>query len=498
MRTVFSDTLRRNNAQERLRSRRQWRALVLTLLVLDALCIAGALTFAYIIRLDGILPYAHQTNDAVYRATVAVAVPLFLGCFALLGLYQRDNLLGGVVEYKQVVKGCAGGVMLLVAYTVFARVPDFEVSRLWLVLSLVFSVVMVGAMRFLVRRAVYKMRSSGWLSSRVLIVGANDQGVAIAEQWQSSPASGMQVLGFLDDFKAVGTQVIGHAKVLGRPSALNEITRSLHVDEIVVVSSAVAWESFGELVTRAGADRDCTLRLSPGFYEMLTTGVAVTNKTFVPLLTINETRIVGVDAVLKAIEDFGLGTLTMVLASPFMLVFGLLLKLRHPGRPVLIRRTIIGQGGHPFSMLRFNTAPAPDGVARGFERWLRVTGLHKLPQLLNVLRGEMSLVGPRPRTGYDNSIDLHANHNLQAVKPGVVGPWMRRDHLVSPSLLQDELNYIRRWQIWLDVPILLQAAFVLLGRVFYSGGRARRARAATPALPVARRTEASWQEDMLA
>lgn len=496
MRTTFSDQKRRGEGIERLHSRRQWWVLIAVLLVLDALCIVGSLTLAYIIRLDGILPYAHQTNDDVYRAIVVVAVPLFLGCFALLGLYQRDNLLGGVVEYKQVVKGCAGGVMLLVAYTVFARVPDFEVSRLWLILSLVLSIIMVGSMRFFVRHSVYKMRTFGWLNSRVLIVGANDQGVAIAEQWLSSPASGMQVLGFLDDFKSVGTQVIGNVKVLGRPSALNDISKSLQVDEIVVVSSAVAWESFGELVTRAGAEKGYTLRLSPGFYEMLTTGVAVTNKTFVPLLTINETRIVGIDAVLKAIEDYGLGILTMVLTMPFTLLFGLMLKLRHPGRPALMRSTVIGQGGQPFGLLRFNTAPDGKG-RRGFERWLRVTGLNKLPQLLNVLGGEMSLVGPRPRNGYDHSIDVHANHNLQAVKPGVVGPWLRHDHLMSPSMLHDELNYIRKWQIWLDLPILIQAAFATLGRLFYTGPRDASRRVLANESASTRRADANFQEDLL-
>jgi lipopolysaccharide/colanic/teichoic acid biosynthesis glycosyltransferase len=498
MRITFSDQVRRSNGMARLRNKRQWRALVLLLVVLDALCIAGALTLAYIIRIDGVLPYYHNASDDVYRGIVITAVPLWLLGFAAIGLYQRDNLLGGVVEYKQVVKGSIAGVMILVAYTVFARIPDFDVSRLWLVFSLLFSIILVGAMRFLVRRVAYKLRESGWLGSRVLIVGANDQGVAIAEQWMSSAASGMHVLGFLDDFKSIGTQVIGNTKVLGRPSALNEISKVVQADEIVVVSSAVAWESFGELVTSAGNSKDYTLRLSPGFYELLTTGVAVTNKTFVPLLTINENRIVGVDAVLKAIEDLGLGALTMLFTLPFTLLFGLILKLRHPRRPVLVRSIIIGQGGKPFGMLRFNTAPDPRSgrATRGFERWLRVTGLNKLPQLINVLQGEMSLVGPRPRAEYDRSINLHANHNLQAVKPGMVGPWMRRDHLASPNSLHDELNYVRKWQIWLDLPMLFQAAVTLMSRLFNAR---RRKIALQPRIKAneTRRPEANWQEDLL-
>jgi lipopolysaccharide/colanic/teichoic acid biosynthesis glycosyltransferase len=468
--------------------------LVLVLLIADALCIAGGLTLAYFIRIDGVLPYEHPANPAVYQSIMLASVPLWLLCFAAVGLYQRDNLLGGVVEYKQVVKGCIAGTMLLVAYTVFGRIPDFDVSRLWLVLSLVFTVVLVGGVRFLIRRLAYKVRAAGWLGSRVLIVGANDQGVAIAEQWLSSPASGMHVLGFLDDFKQIGTPVIGNARVLGRPSALDEISKSMQVEEVIVVSSAVAWESFGELVTGAGGNKPYTLRLSPGFYELLTTGVAVTNKTFVPLLTINETRIVGVDAALKAMLDYGVGALTLLLAAPFMLLFTLVLKLRHPRRPALTRNTVIGQGGKPFAILRFNTTPEA-GRHGHMARWLRMTGLCKLPQLFNVLRGEMSLVGPRPRNRFDYSANLHANHNLVAVKPGVVGPWMRHDHLASPNVLHDELSYVRKWQIWLDLPILFQAALTVCVRILRRGRHV----AATPAAQTHnnRRPEANWQEDLL-
>jgi len=498
MKTIFAEQLRHSDGTERLRNKRQWYALVAALLLLDAICIGGSLTLAYFIRIDGLLPYYHTTRDEVYRGIVTVAVPIWLICFTIVGLYQRDNLLGGVVEYKQVVKGCMFGVMLLVAYTVFARVPDFDVSRLWLILSLAFSIVLVGSMRFFARRVAYKLREAGWLGSRVLIVGANDQGVAIAEQWMSSAASGMHVVGFLDDFKSIGTQVIGNIKVLGRPSALDAISKVVQADEIVVISSAVAWESFGELVTSAGGNKNYTLRLSPGFYELLTTGVAVTNKTFVPLLTINETRIVGFDAVLKALEDYGLSLITTLFTLPFMILFALILKLRHPRRPALLRSTVVGQGGQPFGMLRFNTAP--DGHAqRGFECWLRTTGLYKLPQLMNVLAGEMSLVGPQPRARYDQSINAHANHNLQAVKPGMVGPWMRRDHLVSPSPLQDELNYVRKWQIWLDLPILFMTVLTTAHRIIHAGHRnavARPSIQTTQPAPV-RRSEANWQEDWL-
>jgi lipopolysaccharide/colanic/teichoic acid biosynthesis glycosyltransferase len=225
-------------------------------------------------------------------------------------------------------------------------------------------------------------------------------------------------------------------------------------------------------VTSAATDKDYTLRLSPGFYELLTTGVAVTNKTFVPLLTLNENRIVGVDAALKAVLDFGLGGLLALIMLPVSAAIALILKLRNPYAPLCTRSEVIGRGGRLFSMWRFNTAPmARNGTIRRnrrFEYWLRITGLDKLPQLWNVLHGQMSLVGPRPRNNHNHVTDMHLMHNLQAVKPGMVGPWVRRDHLTSPDATHDELNYVRNWQIWLDLPILFQSAMMLASRLTHA------------------------------
>lgn len=468
-----------SSATKHAESKRQWRTLIAALLVLDALCVLGSLALAYVVRIDGLIPYYAEPNDVVYRNLVLIAIPAWLICFAVLGLYRRDNLLGGVVEYKQVIKGCTAGVLLLVMGVVFARVSEFEPSRGWLILSWLISIALVGATRFFVRRIVYRLREYDLLTSRVLIVGANDQGVAIAEQWMSTAASGMKVIGFLDDFKTLGTTVTGNVKVIGRPSALEELSRQVQADEIVVVSSAVAWESFGELVTRNDMGKDYTLRLSPGFYELLTTGVAVTTKTFVPLLTIHENRIVGIDAVLKWLIDFGFGGLLTVLSLPVSLVVGISLKLRRPHQPILKRTFMVGRGGTSFGMYQFNTALDPHSFnrvrkSRSFEYWLRITGLDKLPQLWNVMRGQMSLVGPRPRTARNQVTDMHTMHNLQAVKPGIVGPWVRRDHSTSPDMTHDELNYVRNWQVWTDLPILFQAG-VMLGERIVSVGKRRSA-----------------------
>jgi lipopolysaccharide/colanic/teichoic acid biosynthesis glycosyltransferase len=377
---------------------------------------------------------------------------------------------------------------------------DVEVSRGWLLLSWLLSCGLVGLERFMVRRAAYALRSRGWFTARVLIVGANDQGIAIARQWSQSPTSGMQVVGFVDDFKPMGTPVVNSLKVIGRPTSLHDLVRQTGANEVVVVPNAVAWETFEEIIARANVQNGYTLRLSPGFYELLTTSVTVTNKTFVPLLTINETRLVGVDAVLKSLLDYGLGVPMLIGTLPVMALIALGLRLSRRDKPVLVRYRTLGQSGTTFEMCKFNTRieavsrlagssraaiPIPPGVS-WLDRTLYRRGLDKLPQLFNVMMGQMSLVGPRPRIVEDKT-DARAALNLQTVKPGMIGPWTLPGACSSGDETQDELYYVRNWTIWLDLHVLFRA--VLKG--FATGWLARPAIVRTSARAVAVTTKSA-------
>jgi lipopolysaccharide/colanic/teichoic acid biosynthesis glycosyltransferase len=443
---------------------REWRSLIGLLVAMDALMIGLSLRFAYDLRIgSGLIEYGAEYSPEAYTAVALAAIPMWLGLFALLGMYRRDNLLGGLVEYQQAVKGCTAGIIALIVLSFFSR-ETVLVSRLWLALSWILSVSFVLTARFFARRLGYKLREHGYLTARVVIVGANSQGIAIADQWLRSPASGMNVVGFVDDFKSVGTPIVGGIPVVGQPSALPEIAQRLRVDEVVVVLNAVAWESFEELIGQASRAKRYTLRLSPGFYELLTTGVAVTNKTFVPLFSINEGRIVGPDRVMKTMLDYGLGGLLAVLMAPVGLAAALLLALQKRTLRVGAAYKTIGQGGQPFTMykLAVRNPDAEANVSR-LEQAIYRAGLDKLPQLINVLKGQMSLVGPRPRVIGGGESDPSTRNNLSAVKPGIVGAWSVSETWTSADEISNDLYYVRNWTIWFDAQILLQTALSLAG-----------------------------------
>ena len=441
---------------ERPRLRREWRAFTAYLLVMDSLTVLFGLWLAYNFRISsGLLEYHGPIDLAAYRALSFCSLPIWLTLFALAGLYRSDELLGGTEEYQHLFKACTAGIIAMVLFSFLWRDEFSLVSRGWLVAAWAFCTALMLTQRFLSRRVGYGLRRRGRLTNRVLLVGASDQGLAIAQQWTSSPTAGIQIVGFLDDFKAHGTDLGGGVKIIGRARNLHELVGQHRVDEVVVVPNAIAWETFEEIIMNGNCDRNYTMRLSPGFYEMMSTGVAVTNRQFVPLLTVHGARLVGVDAAVKAALDYGLGVPTLLLSLPALGLLALAVKLGDRDLPVLDRISVLLPEGSTFKMLRIRTR-RPDGTPSSLGRWLERTELDRAPQTIHVVTGQMSLVGPRPQPADADSHKDPAARNQRTLKPGVIGPWSVWTRWAPGEERDFDLYYIRNWTPWLDLQILFQ------------------------------------------
>ena len=446
-------------------SKRTQRTLLITaLLISDGLAVVGALMLAYYLRIGSrLLPYTSSTDLSLYIKTSLLAVPLWLPILAATGLYNYDNLLGGPGEYAAVVRGCTYGVILLIILSFFERTSPL--SRGWLLISWATAIITIGGMRFIIRRIAYRLRRRGWFIAPAVIVGANEQAKAIARQLCPPTSSGIEVVGFVDDFMPAGTPVLDDLEVLGTPRSLPELIARRHISELIVVPSAMAWESFQEILLANGKMYDgAKVRISPGFYELLTTGVHVSHKAFVPFVTPERVRITGIDALLKNLFD-----LTILLSSAplWLALLGLLalLKKLSSAGPVLCRHKVLGQGGKPFAALTFcRNAPPGDGFAARLDRFLLDSGLYRLPQLLQVLSRRMSLIGPRPVPANPGHTDRHWLPNLLTVKPGITGPWVMAGS--AWQLLEEERRldsyYVRNWTIWLDFQILFRTIRIIL------------------------------------
>lgn len=443
---------------------------VASLVVLDTLAVVLALVLAYYLRFG--LDQAHKFD--VYMRMTAVAVPVFLAIFAYSRLYDTHFLFGGPQEYANVVKACTFGVIALTMLSFWES--GGLMSRAWLLMAWILSFLMVGTGRFFFRRVIFFLRRQDLFVSRALVVGANEQAKTIVRQLHASKERGVRVVGFLDDFLPPGTAVMDGLEVLGSPTELEHVAKEYGVGGAIVMPDALAWESFQEIVREAASRRSgLEIKLSPGFYEILTTGVKVDPTTYVPLLTVQRVRITGLDALFKNLLDFGLGFVLLVFLCPIMGIISLALWMRGrsetgEGSPILDRHPVLGLSGRTFETLKFHTGllgsirrslvePLPANLmdtsgVTPLGAFLFRTGLDKLPQLLNVVQGQMSLVGPRTISDRDRGPYGPWLFSMLTVKPGMTGPWAVRSAPTLGDEIRLTLYYIRNWTIWVDMQLL--------------------------------------------
>ena len=427
-------------------SRRGRLLLLLTLLVSDAAAIVVAAWAAGLVAAEPLLVIPGN------RLALGLGLGAWLAAFSTLRLYDLETVLEDSQEYATVATGCSYGILLLIVLV--ALTGQSGLSLRWLFLCWLAGILAVCLDRFLLRRLVRAMRRAGHLMARALIVGADEQGRAIARQLRSEADSGLRVLGFVDDFLSRGTLVSDGLTVLGHPNVLPALVAEHHVAEIVVVPGAMAWESFQQILEQMSTPEQSGLRirLSPGYYDLLATTPRVAHRNFVPLFVVDSARLTGFDALLKSLLDFGLGGLVLALTLPLDLV---ILLSRLGGGPMFVSEEYQGIGGRPFRARLFASRPGD---------WLAETGLDRLPLLWAVLLGHMSLVGPRPITPAARARYRRWIPSLASVKPGVTGPWS----VVPVAALEEEMRaamyYIRNWTIWLDLQVLAQTVLVILRR----------------------------------
>jgi exopolysaccharide biosynthesis polyprenyl glycosylphosphotransferase len=368
--------------------------------------------------------------------------------------------------------------------------PEFVVARAWLLLAWGLMVVLCIASRFLMRRLIYWLRSSGHFLDRTLIVGANPEGIAVAAQLMEARSSGAQILGFIDDYLPVGQEPLPGVAVLGNSSGFAALVERQAIDTVVIANTAITRSRLLGIYGALDALQEVEVRLASGLFELLTTGVRLREEGCVPLVVLNKTRITGLHLLCKTLLDYVIASIALVVLLPCFAILAILIKLDSPG-PILYRRRVVGQGKQEFDAFKFRTMHVDGdrqltaGQQQELESYgklkhdprvtrvgafLRRYSLDELPQLLNVLHGEMSLIGPRMITLRELEKFGKWQHNLATVKPGLTGLWQvsGRSDLSYEDRVRLDMHYIRNHSIWLDLQILFQTIpALLLGRGAY-------------------------------
>lgn len=473
-----------------LSRKRQRQIFLLVLGIGDVIALTTAFLLAYTFRFllnievfEAVVP-----PTELYARLLVVLIPAWIFLFHLFHLYDLHYLLGGTHEYAHILNASTFGMMLLIILLFFTR---SVVARGWIVLFWLFSVILVGIWRFGARRIAYAARRRGYLRVPTLIVGADEEGRAIAEQLREAQSCGADLLGFVDDRLAVGEQIC-NAPVLGPVRALPHIIAQNAAEEIILSTSALTRPQVLQIYETLGPSSSVELRLSPGLFEILTTGARVKEWGYVPLVSVNKVRLSDLETLFKTVMDYTLTIVGLICIAPILLLIAIAVKLDSPG-PILYRRRVLGRGGGEFDAFKFRTmhVNGDEILARYPElqaelqatqklkndprvtrlgHFLRKYSLDEFPQLFNVLLGQMSLVGPRMICPAEGAKYGKWKMNLLTVKPGITGMWQvsGRSDVSYEERIRLDMQYIRNYSIWLDLMILFRTIpAVLRGRGAY-------------------------------
>ncbi len=449
------------------------------LIISDLFMIILAFISAYWIRFSLALPiFKLEVVPSItyYRNLFIFFIPLWIVIFYLNGLYKRDNLFGGTREYALVFRASTLSILVVIVFGFLAT--DFILARGWLLLSWFLSFGFVGAGRFLLRRVIYYCRKRGYFISNTLIIGANQEGYSLARQLLQSNRSGLHLLGFVDDQSREGSRLYRHLFNLGTLKRLDDFIKKYNIEELILVTSALPREKVIAIFKKYGMEKNLNLRLSTGLYEVVTTGLEMGQIVNVPLVRVSKVRQKGVDQVLKFMLDYAVAVPLVLFISPLLLILAILIKLDSPG-PIIYRRRVMGKHGREFDAFKFRTMHVngreildahpglKEELARNHKlkkdpritkigRVLRQFSLDELPQLFNVLKRQMSIVGPRMITPAEIAMYEQWDMNLLTVNPGLTGLWQvsGRSNTTYEERVRLDMRYIRTWTIWSDLYII--------------------------------------------
>ncbi len=455
----------------------------LTLVLADLLTVISAMVVGSWIntRVNPLDP----TTGREYLGLVLVSLPLWPIVFTSQLLYRARFLTRRMDEVNRLIRGIAFGMLLTAALSTLLKFP---IGRWWLVSTTTSLLVMLTAERLIARRLFDRARSRGTMIRSVLIAGRNAEGRLVREVLDSDPSLGYRFEGFAEDLMQTEPGQSSLA-LLGDPGRLIELADRMGVNSVIVAATAIDVGSSNRLI-RALTEHGIHVELSSTLCDIASGRLTIRPVGRVPMMHIEPVQRTGWRARAKRTFDIVIASAALLALSPILLTAMLLVKLTDQG-PMLFTQDRVGRDGNLFSMIKIRTMVV-DAEAKLAElrdqnettgilfkvkddpritkvgKWLRKLSIDELPQLINVLKGEMSLVGPRPALTSEVEQWNPELHNRLRAQPGITGMWQVSgrnggdDH--DATYAQLDLYYVDNWNLVTDLGILLRTVPVVFGR----------------------------------
>lgn len=446
--------------------------LFLTLmLTVDLVAVVAAWLAAYYTRfyLD-ILPVQKGVPPLwQYVQFIPIIMLVWLFSLQIGGVYSPMRSDSRFTEYFKVFRTATISTVIMMAATFFYR--EYSYSRAVMSLFWGYSFFTLIISHTLVRTALRKIRAKGYNLRHVLIVGTGELGRTLAETFARHPESGLKLTGLLSDDPADVGRKIGGFNVIGTIDNVSALIEKLGIDQIFIALPRHADDRMEKTLNLLG-DEMVDVKLAPDILQFMRLNAGVEDFDGIPIVSLSESPMYGWNVVFKRVFDIVVSLISIALWSPVMLAIAALVKLESHG-PVLFRQERMSLGGGKFSIYKFRSMKADAEKETGavwavkdddrrtkVGEFIRKTSLDELPQLFNVLKGDMSLVGPRPERpvfveNFRKSIPMYMlRHKMKA---GITG-WAQVNGLRGNTSLEKrieyDLYYIENWSLTLDIKIL--------------------------------------------
>ena len=447
---------------------------VACLIALDTLALMLGGLAAGLLRFDSV---GGTVLGIEYSYVLLATAPAWILAMATARSYERRYLGLGSEEFRRVANAAARFTALLAVLVFIFR---WSITRGLVVLTIPVAAVLTLLFRYLARKVLHRLRRTGAASHRVLVVGDGSSRDWLVHRLQSAPYCGLRVIGVC---RPTSRSADGGVSV----EHIHRMVTALQADTVAVAHSPsvdpevlrrIAWSLEGSRVD---------LLVAPALTDVAGPRVNIRPVSGLPLLQVNEPHLSGVRRLAKGLFDAVVAGTALVALAPVLAAVALAVRLSGPG-PVLFRQVRIGRDGREFLMYKFRTMH-PDAEQRLSEllddndhgdsvlfkmrddprvtrvgRLLRRYSLDELPQLFNILRGQMSLVGPRPPLPREVSRYARDVHRRLLVKPGLTGLWQvsGRSDLDWEESVRLDLYYVENWSVALDAEILWKTVWAVV------------------------------------
>ena len=445
--------------------------------VIDAVVIAVSYVSAWALKF--VSPFFQDSVRALsfewYMLALIPLIPTYLILYSAFGLYTPKRVQGRRLEFSNVVKANTVGLLIFIGL-LFVVLKEINFSRSMLLIFYFINMFLEEAVRMIIRYILWDIRKKGLNQKHILLVGYSRAAEEYIDRILQNPQWGYNVRGILDDNVKAGTTYKG-IKVLGRIANLMVILPENRLDEIAITLGLSEYYRLEEIValceksgvhTKFIPDYNNIIPTKPYTEDLL--GLPVINIRYVPLTnTFN--------MVVKRLMDIGGSIFAIILFSPVMLLAAILVKLTSPG-PLIYKQERVGLHNRTFLMYKFRSMEVQpkeeekkawtvknDPRVTGIGKFMRRTSIDELPQLFNILKGDMSLVGPRPERPFfveKFREEIPRYMVKHQVRPGLTG-WAQvngyRGDTSIRKRIDCDLYYIENWTLGLDVKILIMTIF---------------------------------------